>query len=500
MPYTEFSHDPVVLLLRRIAMHALGGSLLTGAVLAGCGEADSETDNEAVKTGEQGIANGEQTKTTATPEGAIDPCTEPGIPVRAAELRLAIPADYVAVRQASGSGRGRDGSEVAASDNWVEASFTVLSETGTACATASDLVCAKTVARHPEQRYPSFCPQACVEWSVVSTRADDVKRAASPEELVELFGGIDSQDEAFMLAASNKYDVTCPDPAYAGFFGSAQPRYVRTVPEGYELSATRYDDTCPVIVREYRLLVTTAGEVRELDSKLLENEEGTGSCIGRIPAGLVSHSEDRGIDALGDHLAHCAHLEAASVYAFERLARELSAHGAPRPLIDRALAAAADEVRHAQLVGAMARARGAALIEPAVKAMPVRTLQEVALENAVEGCVRETYGALVGAYQAARAEDEDLRRAMHSIAVDEARHAALSYDVHTWARERLDAATRAQIREAQRAQLAKLYDECTREPDPRLALEAGLPSAAAATGMLEELASQLIAPRFAVHA
>lgn len=213
----------------------------------------------------------------------------------------------------------------------------------------------------------------------------------------------------------------------------------------------------------------------------------------------MSHSEERGLDALGDHLAHCAHLEAASVYAFERLARELTAHGAPRPLIDRALAAAADEVRHAQVVGAMAKTRGATLMEPAVRAVPVRTLPEIALENAVEGCVRETYGALVGAYQSARAEDDDLRRAMHSIAVDEARHAALSYDVHTWVSERLDAATHAQIREAQRVQLAALYDECTREPDPRLAREAGLPSAAAASRMLEELASQLIAPRFAMH-
>jgi hypothetical protein len=303
-----------------------------------------------------------------------------------------------------------------------------------------------------------------------------------------------------MLAASNKYDVTCPDPAGSNFFGSStRPRYVRTVPEGYELSATRYDDTCPIIIREYRLLVTTTGEVRELDSRLLKDNEGSNGCIGRIPAGLVSHTEDLGVDALGDHLAHCAHLEAASVFAFERLARELQAHGAPRSLIDRALEAADDEVRHAQIVGAIATTRGAALTEPAVKALPVRTLQEVALENAVEGCVRETYGALVGAYQSVRAEDEDLRRAMHFIARDEARHAALSYDVHTWLSERLDVATRAQICEAQRVQLAELYEECARERDPRVALEAGLPNAAAASAMLEELVSGLIAPRFAMH-
>jgi len=56
-------------------------------------------------------------------------------------------------------------------------------------------------------------------------------------------------------------------------------------------------------------------------------------------------------------------------------------------------------------------------------------LVDVALENAVEGCVRETYGALIATRQAEAASDPVVRRAMRKIAADETAHAALSWDV-----------------------------------------------------------------------
>ncbi|NIS36796.1 MAG: ferritin-like domain-containing protein, partial [Actinobacteria bacterium] len=45
---------------------------------------------------------------------------------------------------------------------------------------------------------------------------------------------------------------------------------------------------------------------------------------------------------------------------------------------------------------------------PVIEDAPVRTAYEIALENAVEGCVRETFGALVGAHQALRASDPSI--------------------------------------------------------------------------------------------
>lgn len=43
---------------------------------------------------------------------------------------------------------------------------------------------------------------------------------------------------------------------------------------------------------------------------------------------------------------------------------------------------------------------GATAPRPRVERAPVRSLEDIAVENAVEGCVRETFGALVGAWQA----------------------------------------------------------------------------------------------------
>jgi hypothetical protein len=61
-----------------------------------------------------------------------------------------------------------------------------------------------------------------------------------------------------------------------------------------------------------------------------------------------------------------------------------------------------------------------------------RAVEEIARENAVEGCVRETVAALVACRQAREASDPHIRRAMRGIARDEVRHASLSWSVHDW--------------------------------------------------------------------
>ena len=60
-----------------------------------------------------------------------------------------------------------------------------------------------------------------------------------------------------------------------------------------------------------------------------------------------------------------------------------------------------------------------------VDALEVRMLVEVAMDNAAEGCVRETYGAAVAAFQGEWAQDRAVRRAMRAIADDEAEQASL---------------------------------------------------------------------------
>jgi hypothetical protein len=203
-----------------------------------------------------------------------------------------------------------------------------------------------------------------------------------------------------------------------------------------------------------------------------------GTTCGRRPAGLSRlRVLSRGTLA-GRWLAHAAALEAASVPAFRRLARELAAHGAPAPLIAAARAAAVEEARHFVLMARAARARGAAPRRPRVRPMPVRSLLAVARENAREGCVRETFGAMTAILQSQRTPDADLRAAMASIAPDEARHARLAWEVDAWARGTLPRRAARAVDDARHAEGAKLVAEIARTRVPAPVIRAlGLPSA-----------------------
>jgi hypothetical protein len=204
---------------------------------------------------------------------------------------------------------------------------------------------------------------------------------------------------------------------------------------------------------------------------------------GRRPEGLVVASA--GAAGAGELFARVAQLEAASVPAFDLLARELRAHGAPDGLASEAARARADERRHARVVAALARRFGAHPPRPVIPDAEVRTLEAVAADNAAEGCVREAYGALVATHQAARAADPIVRRAMAAIAADETRHAALSFAVDAWARRRLGAAARRRVEDARRAAHAALARDVAAPVPAATAALAGLPDAATAVGLVE---------------
>ncbi len=151
---------------------------------------------------------------------------------------------------------------------------------------------------------------------------------------------------------------------------------------------------------------------------------------GRRPEGFTPRGRRAGA---GGWLAASAALEAASVPAFERLARELRRHGAPRALVRAAHRAQNDETRHARVMGALAARYGVPATIPHVPRLPVRGREELAVENAREGCVGETLAAIVAHFQALHARDPRVRAAMRRIAQDETRHALLSHQVDAWA-------------------------------------------------------------------
>jgi hypothetical protein len=211
-------------------------------------------------------------------------------------------------------------------------------------------------------------------------------------------------------------------------------------------------------------------------SEMLQCQVG---CLGRRPEGLRRFSSaPRSRSVVGEYLARAAYLEAASVDAFRILQRELACHGCPERLLRAARRAARDEVRHARMTTAMAR-RHCGPPSPPVRSTRdrVRSLEAIAIENAVEGCVRETYGALVAGWQANAARDRAMKAMMTRIARDEARHAELSWAVASWIERRLDRAARERVREARQAAAADLARELRAEPHPDLVAAVGLPSA-----------------------
>ena len=211
----------------------------------------------------------------------------------------------------------------------------------------------------------------------------------------------------------------------------------------------------------------------------------TPACIGgRRPAGYARADHD--LATLGGFFAEQARLEAASVIAFDELAIALAAHRAPRLLIDACRRAAADEAVHAILCARIARQHGATprmVTRAAPAAIP--TLEALAHANAVEGCVREGWAALVATWQAGAAVDPAIRAAMQRIAPDETAHATLSRAIDRWARRRLSAAAIARLDAARACEIQSLVAAAAQPVPAALVAAAGLPDATTATRLID---------------
>lgn len=208
-----------------------------------------------------------------------------------------------------------------------------------------------------------------------------------------------------------------------------------------------------------------------------------GMCgVGRIAAGTAPHEIG---GTLGERLARQAYYEAASVTAFARLARVLATADAPWDLVRRAQRAAEEEARHAATFAALAEKHGGAPCAPeAGDSLP--TLFELAMENAAEGCVRETFGALLTLHQAEHAESAEVRAAFASIAEDELQHAALSWDLFAWFDTQLGAEERQMMQDAYVIARRAAERDVASAPDA-LGLAVGLPAASRSRAMFAEL-------------
>lgn len=319
-------------------------------------------------------------------------------------------------------------------------------------------------------------------------------------------GTIDSPSEALLAVwFSHQYDLTFPADEKQDL-GSVAAGYARAKGGAFQVIASeerRGDpiddeemmDECPRYERKhYRVVLEVArdGTMRVVSDELMREWVEHVRCrpLGRRPEHFAWEETGGGLE---EHLACAMHHEAESVRAFLRLERELEAHGAPDAWIEKAHRAAEEERRHAAMVGVLAHELGGWTLSPyfATDELPVRDLEAVALENAVEGCVLEAYAAMVAQHQALRATDPRVRRHFATIADDELGHAALARACHGFFLDRLDPDARARVQLAMRRACEDLRDDVVSDPTTGVL---GEPDALHAAQLVDALSSWLAGP------
>jgi len=413
-------------------------------------------------------AGQEDGPTPAFADEATFACDAP-LPALLADLTPGTPVDYVELRiQRYLDDGGRD-------------EWTTAESQGTPCASATDTeACnAKLAGAAPPSIQHGWrftgdhigLYQEPERQVLVVTRGDEVTVLSTMDEVRSFLGPIDTFAEARLLLLTGNNPLECTPAGRSGWRKNEDGSFEF-------LLAGRECNGHMTYRRRYR--VTAEGDVTLLAS---DKGQSTAKC-GRRPDGLAEPAlEGRGVGAF---FAQVAHLEAASVIAFRRLEQELERLGAPAGLVGRARRARRDEIRHAAETGKLARRFGSETPRVDVAPLVDRTAFAIALENAVEGCVGETYGALVAAFQAERASPE-LRPVLRRIAQDEAAHAELAHDIARWLEQLLNPAERAAVERARRRALAELREAIRQEPDEDVVRIAGAPSSDEARVLLDGL-------------
>ncbi len=355
----------------------------------------------------------------------------------------------------------------------------VYSRMGTPCATAEDKPACETAFNSlvPGGNLANGYSEKFAGMYIAITRGDEVSVIDTHAGLLGLLGPIDTPQEALIVAWSNRYHVQC---------GKKENGSAEEVEGGWRvLAVSALGCDFGSASQRHTLLVTPEGEVEELHSEMLRYGQDTCQ-IGRLPQGLSSRARRCSV-ALGDYFARTAHLEAASVPAFEVIHDELVAFGAPIALRRQALEAKADEVRHAHVTAGLARRFGGQVTAPCVEARPLRTLLDFAIDNAREGCVRETFGAAVGHFQAQHAADAQLRAEYASIARDETRHAELSWAIDAWVKTELSDDETREVEAQRHEAMRELRAQLQHAEAPEVQTAAGVPSPGIATRMFDAL-------------
>ncbi len=373
-----------------------------------------------------------------------------------------------------------------------------LDSAGSICATATDKAsCQSKTGNYRvlptnqaacDSQYPasSYGNAGCSIQYILYSRGNEIGVARTDAETKALLGRFDTVTEALWAAGGAGWGLSCSSP------NVADSQY-RITPNGeYDLQLIKGDNCAPNIVTA-TVHVDYAGTVTVVDTATLPTQ-GPCAVAGRRPEGLSMPRAPAAGGTIGQYFAQMAILEGAAVVAFRRLYRELTIAKAPAELLARVRTAIKDEIRHTRKTTSLARKYGVTPQAPRITpCVETRSLFDMAVENVREGCVRETYSALVAHHQATHAEDREVRACMAEIAFEETEHAAISWDVADFLETRLTSDERARLAHVRRAAFEELSRElavgrdqvverATGAPPPHVALEllAGLSSTLAA--------------------
>ena len=455
-------------------------AIVAGALVpvAACG---GTTDNAgASSTTDGGVLDGALSDAGADAYPAPAPlrpgftratCTAGGTPLSA--FTATPPFDYVELRLEDGYQRDQPDA--------------VLEKVGTICQNATNVAACTSALAAINRPVELSCsiPYPCSARYLATTRGDEVKALIrDKDDLGKLAAPIDGIDEALFVAGWER-SVTCETASY------------RATADGFDLAYSYTTDRCTAgtsALHDVLLHITRDGVITQIEDKVTPlPDPGNTPCAAARRASDVAYSPASASSTdPAAWLASAAYLEAASVGTFARLARELAAHDAPSTLVQRAARAAREERGHARLLRTLARASGQRVERAPRVARIVRSLETIALENAVEGAARETWGAVVVAHQAERASTPELRAIFAAIASEEASHAELAADVASWLAPRLSAPARARVASAYGATVDALERAASRPIAEAVRAPLGLPSRAVARRLFTKARTLLL--------
>lgn len=219
--------------------------------------------------------------------------------------------------------------------------------------------------------------------------------------------------------------------------------------------------------------------------------------VGRRLAGLILDPVEPTDDPRGAYFATLLQLQTASIDAFYSLRDELRAASAPPRLVRGAERAAHDETKHVPKVARLAARFGARASTIRISPPQPRPIVELAIENATEGCVRETYGAVEARLQADAVSDPEINATLKLVSRDEARHSSLAWQIDGWLTSRLTAVEKARVDAAMRDAVLTLLAQLATRPDPALMTSLGLPSPPVALAAAQDLDERMWRARLA---